>query len=204
MGSDKALAEIDGQPMAIRVAEAVAKVCGAVSLVGDPARYAVLGLPVVADHFPGLGPLAGIEAALSATDAEWNLIVACDMPALDETTLELLFAAGGDCALPEYENGQLEPLCAVYNRRCHAVVLNALESGVRRVTDALRSAALPSAHSAALPSARSAALPSAHSAALPFALRYVRVHHSEPFANLNTPAELRAYEKRRSRGATHG
>jgi molybdopterin-guanine dinucleotide biosynthesis protein A len=180
MGSDKALAEIDGRPMAIRVAEAVAKVCGPVSLVGNPVRYAGLGLPVVADHFPGCGPLAGIEAALSATSAEWNLIVACDMPALDETTLERLFAAGGDCAIPEYENGQLEPLCAVYNRRCHAAVRNALESGVRRITDALRSAAPP------------------------FALRYVRVHHSEPFANLNTPAELRAYERRPSPGEDHG
>jgi molybdopterin-guanine dinucleotide biosynthesis protein A len=180
MGSDKALAEIDGQPMAIRVAEAVAKVCGPVSLVGDPARYGGLGLPVVADHFPGFGPLAGIEAALSATEAEWNLIVACDMPALDDLTLEQLFAVGGDCALPEYENGQLEPLCAVYNRRCHAAVLNALESGVRRVTDALRGTAPP------------------------LALRYVRVHHSEPFANLNTPAELREYQRRRSLGKDHG
>jgi molybdopterin-guanine dinucleotide biosynthesis protein A len=180
MGSDKALAEIEGLPMAIRVAEAVGKVCGPVSLVGDPARYGRLGLPVVADHFPGFGPLAGIEAALSATDAEWNLIVACDMPALEETTLEGLFAAGGDCALPEYENGQLEPLCAVYNRRCHAAVRNALESGVRRITDALRSAAPP------------------------LALRYVRVDHSEPFANLNTPSELRAYERRRSPGEDRG
>jgi molybdopterin-guanine dinucleotide biosynthesis protein A len=181
MGSDKALAEVDGQPMAIRVAEAVAKVCGPVSLVGDPARYGGLGPLVVADHFPRFGPLAGIEVALSATDAEWTLIVACDMPAVDETTLKRLFAAGGDGALPEYENGQLEPLCAVYNRRCHhAAVRNALESGVRRVTDALRSAAPP------------------------FALRYVRVHHSKPFANLNTPAELRAYERRRSPGEDHG
>src|SRR5712671_2516443 len=53
MGFNKALVEIDGRPLVLVVAEAMAKVCGVVSLVGDPARYGGLGLPVVADHFPG-------------------------------------------------------------------------------------------------------------------------------------------------------
>src|SRR5271165_4394157 len=116
MGVDKALLEIDGQPLVSRVAREAAKVCAPVSLVGDPAVYGHLGFPVIPDRFPGRGPLAGIEAALGATEADWNLLLACDMPALETAVLESLFAAGGDCALPRYPDGTVEPLCAVYHR----------------------------------------------------------------------------------------
>lgn len=172
MGLDKALIQVDGRALALRVADEVAKVCGTVSLVGDPSLYGLLGLPVVPDRFPGQGPLAGIEAALAATKAEWNLIVACDMPALDLATLGALFAAGDDspvpeCVLPQYEDGRVEPLCAVFNARCHKPVLAALRQGVRKVTDALDG----------------------------LALRYVRVTSDLPFANLNTPEDLRRYTR---------
>lgn len=179
MGFDKALAEIGGRPMAVRVAEAAAKVCGTVTVVGDPSRYGVLGLPVIADNFPGCGPLAGIEAALGVTTADWNLIVACDMPALDTGLLEELFAAGGDCAVPQYADGMVEPLCAVYHRRCHGAIRDALEGGVRKVTEALR-------------------LAEARAEARALEVRYVRVHRRDPFANLNTPGDLAGYQRRQN------
>jgi len=170
MGTDKALIEIEGRPLALRIADELAKSCGSVSLVGDPALYGTLGLPVVRDTFPGQGPLAGIEAALGASALEWNLIVACDMPALDSVTIETLFAGFADCSVPEYADGRLEPLCAVYRRRCHAAIRTAIESGVRKVTDALQ-----------------------YLRDEGFAIRYVRVANRAPFANLNTPDEMRRY-----------
>jgi len=165
MGSDKAFMEIGGRPLALIVAGRLAQVCRSVSIVGDPAAYGPFGLPVVADHFPGRGPLAGIEAALAATDTEWNLIAACDMPALDTAFLETLFGCDADCALPVHPDGKTEPLCAVYHRRILPVIRTALESGVRRVTDALQT----------------------------LAVRYVPVDSAAPFENLNTPADLRRY-----------
>src|ERR1700728_3371496 len=83
MGANKALIEIGHQPLARRVAAEIGKLCGRVALVGDPGLYDGLGLPVIPDRFTGQGPLAGIEAALGNTTVEWNLVVACDMPALD-------------------------------------------------------------------------------------------------------------------------
>ena len=176
MGTDKALMEIEGRPLALRIAEELAKSCGSVSLVGDPALYGTLGLPVVRDTFPGQGPLAGIEAALGASSVDWNLIVACDMPALESVTIEPLFAGESlfgnfaDCSVPEYADGRLEPLCAVYRRRCHAAIRTAIESGIRRITDALQ-----------------------YLRDEGFAIRYVRVANRAPFANLNTPDEMRRY-----------
>lgn len=165
MGRDKALLEIEGVPLALRIARQLEPVCGAVCLIGDPERHGILGLPVFTDNFPGEGPLAGIEAALRATSADWNLIVACDMPALDASTLESLFPLTGDCALPRYRDGKVEPLCAVYHRRCHPAILSALGKGIRKVTDALQT----------------------------LEITYIPVASTEPFANLNTPEDLTKY-----------
>lgn len=169
MGTDKALVELAGVPLATRVARQIAPVCGVVSLVGDPAKYAALslngGFPVVADRFPGEGPLAGIEAALRTTASDWNLIVACDMPELDAALLEALFAGGENCNVAAYADGRFEPLCGVYHRRCHAAVLAAIEAGVRRVKDVLPA----------------------------LGLRYVRVDNPQ-IPNLNTPEDVARYQ----------
>jgi molybdopterin-guanine dinucleotide biosynthesis protein A len=171
MGVDKARAESRGRALALRVADQVAPtVGGRVSLVGDPSIYGDLGPPVIADRFPGEGPLAGIEAALAATECEFNLIVACDMPEIHETLLEELFTAEGDCVLPRYADGRVEPLCAVYRRVCHRAIRAAFDSGIRKVTDALAKLAEEG-----------------------YALRYVRVTDPAGFANLNTPEDWRKY-----------
>lgn len=66
-GSDKAMAEIEGVPMIDRVIDALAPQVDAVVLCGRPWR----GLPVLADRpAPGLGPLAGLAAALHHALAE--------------------------------------------------------------------------------------------------------------------------------------
>jgi molybdopterin-guanine dinucleotide biosynthesis protein A len=173
MGIDKALIEIDGRPLALRVADELAKVCDGVALVGDPERYSHLGLPVIPDSFPGQGPLAGIEAALAASHSEANLILACDMPALDPAVVEQLFSAHSDCAVPQYPDGKTEPLCSVFSRRCHPVIREALETGVRKVTDCHR-----------LLETRG------------FALSYVPVENISHFENLNTPEDLLRFRLR--------
>jgi molybdopterin-guanine dinucleotide biosynthesis protein A len=170
MGADKARADSGGRALALRVADKAALVCGTVSLVGDPAAYGDLGLPVIADRFPGQGPLAGIEAALAQTSSDPNLIIACDMPAINENLLEELFTTDADCAMPRHDDGKVEPLCAVYQRRCHPVIREALEAGIRKVTDALR---LLENHR--------------------LAIRYIRVSSPSSFANLNTPEDWRRY-----------
>ena len=167
MGEDKATLPMGDGPLVVMVASLVEAVCGSVTVVGDVEKYGHLGLGVISDNIAGLGPLGGMEAALGATTAEWNLIVACDMPRLDSAVFEELFAAavGHDCAVPQHPDGKVQPLCAVYNKRCHAVVAAALESGVRKVTDGLRG----------------------------LAVRYVQMGDSNAFTNLNTPEDLRKY-----------
>src|SRR6058998_1400393 len=82
MGRDKACLPLQGRTLLEHVAAAVAAAAGSVTLVGSPERYQNLGFRVIADSLPGCGPLGGIHTALGASPADWNLIVACDMPGI--------------------------------------------------------------------------------------------------------------------------
>ncbi len=141
MGRDKALLPWSGLTLVEHVARQVMDAAGSVVLVGSPERYAALPFSAIPDRRAGSGPLAGIEAALAGTDAEWNAVVACDMPSVTAALLSELFEVAGrtgaDCVVPVTPSGGLEPLCAVYNRRCLAAFSAALDRGVRRMADAL-------------------------------------------------------------------
>ena len=141
MGANKALLPFHGITLAQYVAGQVAEAAGAATLVGDPGCYGHLGFPVIGDNYPGQGPLAGIEAALSVSRAEWNLVVACDMPGVNAAffrqLLDAAADAGADCLIPQGPAGRLEPLCAVYRLSCLDAVRDALRRDVRKVTAAL-------------------------------------------------------------------
>jgi molybdopterin-guanine dinucleotide biosynthesis protein A len=122
MGRDKALLEWHGAPLVEHVAQAVRQAAGSVVLIGDPSRYGGLGYEVRADDSSGLGPAGGVATALRLGRAEWNLIVACDMPKISTEALRLLLeraeTSQANCIVPVASNCELEPLCAVYHSRC--------------------------------------------------------------------------------------
>ena len=149
MGRDKALLPFRGGVLAQSVARAVALAAGSVTLVGNRARHAHLGYRAISDLYPGEGPLGGILTALHDTEADWNLITACDLPHLAPNFLNDILDAARNCTadafLLEGADG-LEPLCAVYHRRSRAGLEAAFTRGVRKIQEALQGislAALP-------------------------------------------------------------
>jgi molybdopterin-guanine dinucleotide biosynthesis protein A len=140
MGRDKALLQLNGVAVVVRTARLVETVSRATTIVGAPERLGELGFTVIADDWPGAGPLGGIATALRATNASWNLIVACDLPYLTRAWLENIIAraraSAADAVLPMNERGA-EPLCAMYQKKCEPVIRAALERGIRKVTDGL-------------------------------------------------------------------
>lgn len=141
MGRDKALLPYRGTVLAGWVAAVVEEAAGSVSLVGGGAKYVHLGYPVIEESHGGMGPLSGIEAALSR-GAEWSLITACDMAELESGRLrELLEIAERGDAQAVYGcggNGRAEPLCAVYHRDCLPAVKEMLAAGELKATSLLR------------------------------------------------------------------
>jgi len=169
MGRDKALLPFKGRVLVELIAAEARAVAGNITLIGNPALYAYLGYPVVRDIFLGCGPLAGIYTALTVTQADWNLIVACDMPGVTAEFLAQLMeraeASGADAVLPAGPDGMPEPLCAAYHRRSAEGIASALAQGVRKVTDGLAS----------------------------LQIDLWRVPHSHYFRNLNTALEWACY-----------
>jgi molybdopterin-guanine dinucleotide biosynthesis protein A len=141
MGRDKALLPFKGHSLLQHVAAEVLSVTGHATLVGDPARYINLGYPVIQDILPGCGPLSGIHASLAVSEADWNLIVACDMPGITAEFLSLIMdraeSGSADAVVPAGPSGLLEPLCAAYHRRSLNAIAHALSSGIRKVIDGL-------------------------------------------------------------------
>ena len=146
MGRDKALLEIGGAPLALRAARMLEPLVRRVTLIGQPERYAALGLTVVPDDEAGQGPLGGIATALRVSERDWNLVVGCDMPYLTAEWLEFLIAAAlparADALIPRSAHGRDEPLCAMYHRRCGPTVSVELGLGIRKVTTGLAALAV--------------------------------------------------------------
>jgi molybdopterin-guanine dinucleotide biosynthesis protein A len=141
MGRNKAALELGGVPMLVRMAQLVEAASGAAAtVVGNLNGADSHGRTVIADEWPGAGPLGGIATALRSSNMPWNLIVACDLPYLTKQWLEFLvaraLASQADAVVPTNTRGA-EPLCAVYHRRCETAIRAALERGVRKVTDGL-------------------------------------------------------------------
>jgi len=135
MGRDKAQLPFRGGTLSTAIADAVREAAGSAVLVGNPA------LGGIADLYPGEGPLGGILTALEHTPAEWNLIVACDLPQLTAAFLARLLetaeSSGCDALLPHSAGGRPEPLCAVYRRSVREALEQRFREGTRKVTMAL-------------------------------------------------------------------
>jgi len=144
MGQDKTLLPLGGVPMLLRTAQLVESVVGNATVIGRREPCQQFSLQIVPDDWPGAGPLGGIATALRTSSASWSLVVACDLPYLTKTWLEYLVgralsaSADVDAVLPMNASGA-EPLCAMYHKRSEPAIRRAMESGIRKVHDALAS-----------------------------------------------------------------
>jgi molybdopterin-guanine dinucleotide biosynthesis protein A len=91
---------------------------------------------LVFDRRRAAGPLAGIEAGLTAARHEVTFAVACDMPYLTRAVAEMAVVAarGCDAAIPRID-GRAEPVCAAYRRSSLAAVTAALDGGRLKAAD---------------------------------------------------------------------
>jgi molybdopterin-guanine dinucleotide biosynthesis protein A len=129
MGKDKAWLEVDGQPLLARALSTLRDSGIDEILISGRAGidYSAMQCPVLLDLEPGCGPLAGIERALEAARAPLLLVLAVDLPNM---TAALVRKLAGHCdpltgAVPKLR-GQLEPLAAIYPKRCRFIALDCL------------------------------------------------------------------------------
>ncbi len=129
---------------------------------------------VLVDFMPGCGPAGGIYTALTRAAGQGFrdiLVLPCDLPFLDEITLQRLFlthaTAPPQTLLTAYaaaESGRMEALVGIYDVTALPFFAKALQEGQRAVRDII-----PARHQN---------------------LIFYTSADSRPFLNLNTPEDL--------------
>lgn len=148
-GGDKPLLALGGRPMLAHVIDRLAPQVAALamSVNGDPARFAAFGLPALADEAPDRpGPLAGMLAGLDHAAARGLPLVAVapgDTPFLPRDLVARLAGAlggalGGAPLACAVAGGRAHPACALIRVELRAPLRAALAAGVRRVGDWMR------------------------------------------------------------------
>jgi molybdopterin-guanine dinucleotide biosynthesis protein A len=178
MGADKAFVVLGGRPLIAHVLERLRPQVSQVYLSAreDADRFRALGLPIVPDASGrrGAGPFAGLSAALRIADAQgfdWLATAPCDAPFLPldlVARLSARIAEGAPAAVAVSVRG-LEPMFALWPTGALERVEAALAAG----------RASPRSVLAEIGAAETLFAGNAG---------------DDPFANLNTPAELAAAE----------
>jgi molybdopterin-guanine dinucleotide biosynthesis protein A len=143
-GGDKPMQTIDGRTILERVISRFRPQCDDLLLNanGDPARFAMFGLPVVPDGIADYpGPLAGVLAALDWSakqrpNAKWVASVAGDCPFLPHDLVTRLHdaQAQADATLAVAQSGaQRHPVAGLWRVDLREELRDDLLSGIRKI-----------------------------------------------------------------------
>jgi molybdenum cofactor guanylyltransferase len=137
MRMDKASLAYHGKPQAEHCLDLLAPLClqSFLSCRMDQAdQPGFAGIPQIRDSFLDMGPMGGILSALRAHRHAAFLVVACDLPHLDEATLRRLVSKRAPrksaTAFLGSGDGLPEPLCAIYEPRSYPVLLKFVGEGI--------------------------------------------------------------------------
>ena len=139
MGRDKALIEVQGRSMLDHALDKLDRHCTELLVIGQTEKYGHVGPFVIADEWPGKGPLGGIATAMRYASNDRLLVIACDMPALTGRLFNALKAQLGtatDAVVPRHD-GLVEPLAAAYHRSAQPAFRRCIELDVLKMSDAL-------------------------------------------------------------------
>ncbi len=138
MGRHKALIQVDGTTLLERTAAVAATVSDRIVLLGRPPFQLpplTRSLRNLNDLHPGIGPMAGLEALLSARPDDACMLLACDLPYLTTEPLQRLCDAidapdldAAACVTGE-ETRRWHPCCAIYRSAIFGALQAAIDAG---------------------------------------------------------------------------
>jgi len=135
MGHDKSAINWHGKEQQYHIADSLKKVCNDVfiSCRDDQKEGIEKGYTALADTFTGLGPFGAILSAFRQhPDRAW-LVVASDMPLLDNKTFQHLVSrrhiASVATAFRNEETGFPEPLITIWEPKAYPILLSFLAQG---------------------------------------------------------------------------
>ncbi len=137
MGTDKGLQNLCGRPLISYSIQVLSAFCSEIIISSSSDVYDLFGYKVVADKFPGIGPMGGIYSALSDSKTEKNLVLSCDLPFVSEELLHFILekTSGYQVAVPWQGNQHYEPLCGFYSNSVKDEMRNFIQKGNYKLPD---------------------------------------------------------------------
>ena len=137
MGQDKALLMRDGQSQLAHIATLLQRVVDRVFVSARRSQQddAERGrFDRIVDRYDDMGPIAGILSALEEHPAVDWLVIACDLPNIDETTLRFLLDNRSErqpfTAFRSSHDKLPEPLCAIYAAGSEVIIKQFIDDGM--------------------------------------------------------------------------
>lgn len=135
MGSDKGLLNLNGATFLSHIIDAVKPLVNDIIIVSNSMDYDTFGYKKVADIIEDSGPLAGLYTGLKHSKTDYNLVLSCDVPLINESVLKILIDEidyKHDVVQIKSENKTM-PLIAVYRKHCLNTCFELLNKGERRL-----------------------------------------------------------------------
>lgn len=145
MGTDKAFVTLDDRSLIQHMLDRLAQVDAVrdtILIANRPDDYAHLELPTFTDRIPGKGTLGGIYTALVASQRDYVLVLACDMPLISPALLTYMAAlcdSGAQSDSPPYDvivprvDGYPQGVHAIYSARCIPPIAEDVTAGRLKV-----------------------------------------------------------------------
>ena len=143
LGRDKAEVIYQGQTMLQRSVQLLQLFTDRVLIAGRTANQLAVPVPTIMDEAPGLGPIGGICTALRLYGGPL-LVIPCDLPYLNQETLENLITARNACAFEQLmttyqqiETNFIEALVAIYESEALNLLQKAISIGCYKLSSAI-------------------------------------------------------------------
>lgn len=96
-------------------------------------------VPVLRDLIPNCGSLGGLFTGLKQSKNPYVFVVACDMPFLQPRVIQSVIERRGDADVLMAKVDGLQPMHAVYGKRCLPVMEEMLKSGDLKIQHIIKS-----------------------------------------------------------------
>jgi molybdopterin-guanine dinucleotide biosynthesis protein A len=151
MGQDKGLMYFQDKPMIIHVLETVKTVANEIILIlrdnNQLEKYKKIledskeNIIIHTDLIKDQGPLEGIYTGLTYINSSYALVIPCDSPFIKDSFMEKIFSFMSneyDVVIPQWPDGCLEPLHAIYHKRNAKIINEHLNEGKRDIKSLLK------------------------------------------------------------------
>jgi len=139
MGTDKGLLKLDSITFVERIINSLNSLVNKIIIVSDNSDYDAFGYERVEDIIKDSGPLAGLYSGLYHSKTEYNLVLSCDVPFVNDMVLKKLIVEMEDTVdVVQFKSqNKTIPLVALYRKQCMNICLELLKQDEKRLRVAL-------------------------------------------------------------------